>query len=858
MKEDGTAPVKKENSISGEEKFRKLFEQASDFIMITDFEGNFIDANESLCQTFGYTKEELLQLNIRNLIDADQLKMSPIRFDRLSNGDQIFSERLMVFKNGKKIQVEANVKKVDDNQVIAIARDITERKKAEEIIQKSEANLRSIFDNTDTSYVLVDNELKIVTLNAIARERSQQLYSEPLREGDYLVGRMPESRREVVLEHLQKVLKGESRKYEVVYPMKDGTKKFFQAVENPIRGADGKILGICIASTDITERKVAEEFIQHSEANLRSIFDSTDTSYVLVDKDLKIITMNSIAHERTKIIYGNYFEPGRNVLDYVPQERIEQSKVHLGGVLKGNIIEYESELKLTDGSFRCFHIKEYPIRNKEGEVIGICISGNDITSQKITETDLKEAEIKFRNLVENSQVGVYIMQDGKFAYVNPVFAEIYGYTQQELINTFPAESWVYEADRKIVVEKNFVRLHGEKESDHYEVRGVRKDGKVIWMEVFGSRTLYKGTPAIIGTLMDITERKSAEKILIRSEEKYRLLFESNPLPMWMITVPELAIIDVNDSAVRHYGYSREEFLSMNQRDLRPEEDRQKFIDAATRNMKGINNHGVWKHCKKNGEIIEVEIVTHDLVYEGKSTRLVHGNDVTEKLRAEVELQQMNEQLRQFSAHLQEVREEERKNIAREIHDELGQLLTGIKMDAAWISKKLEPEQKNLLRRTEQMLQLTNNTIESVRRIASELRPGILDDLGLEEAILWQANEFQNKSGIICLTEGSLGDRRFSPVVSIVAFRILQESLTNILRHSRAKTVTVKMNVPNEKLCIEIKDDGKGIEQKKKGKSLGIMGMKERAAMVHGTLDILSAAGEGTTVKVCIPLKPNHK
>jgi two-component system, sporulation sensor kinase E len=147
------------------DNYHALFEQATDAIMVTDFNGDFIDVNSSLCTMFGYTKEELLTLNVKALLDPERLKIQPIRFDLLEAGENVCNERKMVHKNGRIIYVEANAKKFVEDRILVIARDITERKKVEMVLQKSEANLQSIFDTTDTIYVLVDNDFHIISYN---------------------------------------------------------------------------------------------------------------------------------------------------------------------------------------------------------------------------------------------------------------------------------------------------------------------------------------------------------------------------------------------------------------------------------------------------------------------------------------------------------------------------------------------------------------------------------------------------------------------------------------------------------------------------------------------------------------------
>jgi PAS domain S-box-containing protein len=214
-----------------------------------------------------------------------------------------------------------------------------------------------------------------------------------------------------------------------------------------------------------------------------------------------------------------------------------------------------------------------------------------------------------------------------------------------------------------------------------------------------------------------------------------------------------------------------------------------------------------------------------------------------------------EQFRALTARLQEVREEERAHIAREIHDELGQALTGLKMDLSWCSGKMAAEQSPLLEKTHSMIGLVDETIRTIRRIATELRPGILDDLGLIAAIEWQAGEFQNRSGITCSLTTKLEHLLLDDARTTALFRIFQESLTNVARHSEATHVDVRLTKNDGFLTLEITDDGKGISQGDvlEKKSLGLLGMKERAAILGGELTITGAENKGTTVRVTLPV-----
>jgi signal transduction histidine kinase len=218
------------------------------------------------------------------------------------------------------------------------------------------------------------------------------------------------------------------------------------------------------------------------------------------------------------------------------------------------------------------------------------------------------------------------------------------------------------------------------------------------------------------------------------------------------------------------------------------------------------------------------------------------------------LRESEDKLRRLAAHLISVREEERAHIAREIHDELGQVLTGIKMEVGWLAKRLK--EPSLLEKTDSMSKLIDSTVQTVRKIATGLRPEMLDDMGLIAAVGWQAKDFQKRTGIRCRTKLPPEGTKLDLDVSTTAFRIFQEILTNVARHSRATRVDIDLAVTEELLKLEVADNGVGIPDSDLNgrKSLGLLGMQERALLFGGTVRISGTPGHGTSVSVQIPIR----
>jgi len=230
-------------------------------------------------------------------------------------------------------------------------------------------------------------------------------------------------------------------------------------------------------------------------------------------------------------------------------------------------------------------------------------------------------------------------------------------------------------------------------------------------------------------------------------------------------------------------------------------------------------------------------------------------EVAERKRAEEHLRTSQENLRALAAHLQSVREEERTRIAREIHDHLGQALTAIKMDLTWIGNRLSASQKALMTKVKGTFRLIDEAVQSVRKLATELRPEVLDELGLSAAIKWQTKEFQKRAGIRCSVTLESDSFEVDRERSTATFRIFQELLTNIARHANATKVNVQVRADGGILELVVEDDGEGIAEAEvdNPKSLGLLGIRERVLPFGGKVSILGTRKQGTKVTISLPL-----
>jgi len=378
------------------------------------------------------------------------------------------------------------------------------------------------------------------------------------------------------------------------------------------------------------------------------------------------------------------------------------------------------------------------------------------------------------------------------------------------------------------------------------------------------RDIAGNITGVVLTFRDVSERQRAQQALQESEERFRLLVEGVQDYAIFMLDPAGHVTSWNAGAERLVGYRPDDILGAHLArfstapDVRRGKPDQNLELAK---LQGRAEDEGWR-VRKDGSRFQANVIITAL-RDDQGSLLGFAQvtrDITGLKQAEKQLRDSREQLRALAAYLQSVREEERTRIAREVHDELGQALTGLKMELAWLDKKFAesgqfPALRFLRQKTREIPEVVDQIISTVRKIATELRPGVLDDLGLEAAIEWQIHDFQKRTGIKCEFASNLSDIALSQERATAVFRIFQETLTNIARHANASRVKIKLEASHGKLLLEVQDNGKGMTARdlSGAKSLGLLGMRERATMLDGEVTIVGRRGKGTTVGLRIPL-----
>jgi len=485
------------------------------------------------------------------------------------------------------------------------------------------------------------------------------------------------------------------------------------------------------------------------------------------------------------------------------------------------------------------------------EVTGI----NNVYPRGITE-ELLSAKRHSEMILEKITDGVLeVNSNGRIVFANSTALFLVDIPKELLLGAYFLELFA-EDDRK--------RVTDLMENAKGQPQKISEDDPVYLNRYPVSLTILPldedGSTSII-IIKDLSEQKRTERALRKTNKFLKNILDSSFSISIVSTDLEQNILFWNKGAENIFGYKAEEVVGRQKIDIIYHEDEKKRIDNEIRPLivkdKKSSSFEV-REVTKDGRTLCMSLnLSPRFDDKGRVIGILGvGEDISNRKLAEQELIDSRKQLRDLSTYLQSVREQERTSIAREIHDDLGQVLTALKMDIRWLEKRLTTDQKPLLNKTGSMANLIDTGVERVQRIVSELRPGLLDDLGICAAVEWQLKDFEDRTGVKHEIAFDPQEITLAPDLSTTLFRIVQEALTNIARHANATMVKVSLTRKEDELLLTVTDNGKGItrQQISDPKAFGLLGMQERALYWNGKVTINGIQNKGTTISVLIPLR----
>ncbi len=901
-----------------EERFRSVFGHAAIGMALVSTDGRWLQVNPSLCDIVGYSESELLATTFQAITHPDDLDIDLAHVRQMLTGEIRYyqMEKRYIHKRGHSVWILLSVSLVRDAQgnplhFIGLIKDITERKQTEKDLTRSRDLLKSFVEHAPAAVAMLDKNLRYVA----ASRRWLQDYH--LGEQD-LIGRhhydvFPEIRQRQDWQDIhRRCLAGAvEQRDKDRFVRQDGQEDWLRWEIRPWHDETGEIGGIMMFTEVITERKQTEEALRESEKRFRTIFDQAPLGMAVIDSTTG--QFRRINRKYCDIVgYPHKEMLTRTFQDITHPDDLQADLDNMTRMMEGRINTFRMEKRYIrkDGAIIWVNLVCVPLwwdYETEGRFHIAMVE--EITERKQAEevreqlvAELAESRSRFEMFFRQTPSGISIttVKEGRFLDVNKQAELLTGYSREELIGrtTLEMNLYVDPTERAEIVQSlNKTGLLTGLE------RQIRTKSGEIRTAIFSLVPIQMGSePCLLSIAHDITERKQAEE---RLRERSRQQAIQAELSLLAVTTPDLSTLlntaagltanaleldycevlellpNGRDLLLRAGVGWKDDLIGQAKTDVRPSSLAYIALSlndpVIVQDLPTETRFSGPSWLRDHGIVSGMSVTIHGKeghwgtlgVYTTRQRRFSRDDinflqtvssilaTAIERAQAEDVLRNANQALRSLSRQLLRVQEDDRRAIARDLHDEIGQSLTAIKLNVERAQRTSDRAARDRIMKD--CVQITDSVLNQVRNISLDLHPSILDDLGLGYALKWYADRQAERAGLKVEVTADPSGPRLPQDVEIACFRIAQEALTNVVRHAQASRASITLKRLAKRVELRIQDDGIGFDVKavqspmSGGTSIGLTGMRERARLVGGEVHVTSVPRKGTEVTAIVPL-----
>lgn len=846
----------------------KILDSSLDLICTIDKEGKFVSASNASEHILGYRPIELIGKNYIDFVfPEDAIKTLDVETN-IQRGMQVtMFENRYVHKDGHIVPMLWSSRWDETEQLnYAIGKDATEKKNLEKAVKMERQRFMDLYSQAPSSMGILKGPNHVY-------EMVNPLYLQLIDKQEDIIGKtvrevLPELEPQDIFNFLDVVYQtGQTFSANEMLLKFDRHENgqlvdtYLNLIYQPHRNLEGNVDGIFFFGNDVTEQVISRKVIEESEKKYRELIENLPIATYSCDAEGHIIMYNKAA----TALWGREPEKGKDkwcgsyTIYSVDGELIPHESSPMAIALREGKAEISKEiiLKRPNGEKRYVIPHPVPFIDNEGRITGAVNVLTDITENKQIQRILKKSEKKYRQIVETAQEGIWLIDENhQTTFVNNEMCQILEYTPKEMMGK-EIYSFMDKEGQRIAAKILKRKLEGKSDKQHFKY--IAKSGKEIWTNItatplFNELGVYNGSLAMV---TDITEMKKVQRTLKRNEKKYRYLFENNPMPMWITELNTFKFLDVNKMAIEQYGYSEEEFLSMTALEIRPEQDK---FDKSFESKPEKFNRGIWNHQKKDGTIIQVEIIAHKIIYEGVPARFILSNDITDRRKAELNLEEQNKQLVKTNTELD--------RFVYSVSHDLRSPLTSVLGILSFIEG--ESEEPQTLKHAEMIHRSIDRLDEFIKNIliySRNNRTGLeIEKIAIQERTLAIINSLQSMEEANEIHYEVDIQQEESFYSDSLRFNTIMENLiSNAIKHHKkcksGRYIKITGQCDHEKLQLSIEDNGIGIapENHQKifdmffrissetdGSGIGLYIVKDAVEKIQGTVEVKSEKEIGTT------------